>query len=284
MKRKEFIQKSGLLAASAIVLPEFLASCSNTENAMGLQLYTLRDTIVANPKEVLQQVASFGYQELETYSYEDGKIFGLPFSEFIAFVNGLGMKVTSGHYGLAQIEGDVWKRAVEDAVNHHQPYMVLPYLDAADRTSIDDYKRVCEKANRAGEVCNAAGIRFGYHNHAFEFEELEGQIPYDLMLAEIDHKNCGMELDLFWVVNAGYDPIEYFNNYPGRFEQWHVKDMDKADKNRNADIATGVLDFKTIFKNANLSGMKHFYIEQETYPGEPIKSVENSIANLRKIL
>ena len=94
----------------------------------------------------------------------------------------------------------------------------------------------------------------------------------------------GIEFDLFWVVNAGQDPLKYFSQYPGRFEQWHVKDMDKSDKEKNADVGTGAIDFKAIFAQAKLSGMKHFYIEQETYPVSPSESVKNSIKGLLKVV
>ncbi len=284
MNRKEFIQKSGMAATTAFFLPSLISCTDKQGRAIGLQLYTLRDSIFKAPKDVLKQIASFGYQELETYGYRDGTIFGLPFSEFIEFVNGLGMKTVSAHYGLDQISGDTWKKAVEDAQKHKQAYTVLPYLNAEDRTTIDDYKKICEQVNKAGEVCNAAGVRFCYHNHDFEFQELEGQIPYDVMLTEIDPQNCGMELDLYWVVRAGHDPVKYFEKYPGRFEQWHVKDMDKMEPSKNADIGTGSIDFKKLFGHAELSGLKHFYVEQETYPGTPIDSVKNSIDNLKKIL
>jgi sugar phosphate isomerase/epimerase len=284
MNRKEFIQKSGMVAASAFLLPQLVSCTDQKKFAIGLQLYTLRDSIPQNPKEVLKQVASFGYQELETYGYNDGQIFGLPFSEYIEFVNGLGMKTVSGHYGLNQITGDTWKKAVEDAQKHDQAYMVLPYLNAEDRTSIDDYKKICEQVNKAGEVCNEAGVRFGYHNHDFEFQELEGQIPYDVMLSEIDPKNCGMEMDLYWVVRAGHDPVKYFEQHPGRFEQWHVKDMDKTDGARNADVGSGSIDFTELFKHAERSGLQHFFVEQESYPGDPLQSVKNSIDYLKKVL
>ena len=284
MNRKEFIQKSSMVAASTLLLPQLVSCSEESKYAIGLQLYTLRDSIPTAPKEVLNQVAALGYQELETYGYADGKIFGLPFSEFIEYVNGLGMKTASGHYGLDQISGDTWKKAVEDAEKHNQPFMVLPYLNAEDRTSIDDYKRICEQINKAGEVCNAAGLRMNYHNHDFELMPLAGEIPYDVMLSEIDPRNCGMEMDLYWVVRAGHDPITYFKKYPGRFEQWHVKDMDKTDGSRNADIGSGSIDFKELFAHAELSGLKHYYVEQETYPGEPIESVKNSIENLKKIV
>ncbi|HYG03282.1 MAG TPA: sugar phosphate isomerase/epimerase family protein [Chryseosolibacter sp.] len=283
MKRREFIQNSVFTAASLVALPSFLVA-SKAKTKIGLQLYTLRDTINNNPKEILKQVAGFGYKELETYSYADGKIFGMPFQDFVSCVRDFGMEVTSGHYPLGMASGDQWKKAVEDAKKARQPYMVVPWIEENERKSIDDYKRICETLNKAGEVTNQHGIRFGYHNHAFEFEALDGQVPFDLMLKECDPKLVSMELDLYWVYRAGYDPVTYFKNHPGRFEQWHVKDMDPTNKERNADIGTGTIDFRSLFEHAKLSGLKHFYVEQETYPGKPIDSVQASIANLKKLL
>ena len=283
MKRRDFIQKSAFTVAGLMTLPA-LAEAKNRKSSIGLQLYTLRDTIMKDPKGVLQKVASFGYKELETFAYSDGKIYGMPFSDFGKFVKDLGMKVTSGHYGLDMAKSDKWEQAVVDAKSIGQDFIVVPYLQENDRKTIDDYKKVCEALNKAGEVCNKNGIRFGYHNHAFEFETIDGQVPYDLMLKELDPKLVGMELDIYWVYRAGKDAIQMFEQYPKRFEQWHVKDMDKSNKDRNADVGTGSIDYKAIFAKAKQSGMKHFYIEQESYPGEPINSVEASIKNLKTIL
>ena len=283
MKRREFVQTASFAAVGMLSLPSFLAA-GKGKKSIGLQLYTLRDTIGKDPKGVLEKVASFGYKELETFGYADGKIFGLDFTEFCKFTKGLGMDVVSGHYGLDKLKGDTWQKAVEDAKKNGQKYMVCPYINEPDRKSIDDYKSICATLNAAGDVCNKNGIRFGYHNHAFEFQSLDGQIPYDLMLKELDHKNCGMEMDIFWVVNAGQNPIEYFKKHPGRFEQWHVKDMDKSDRNKNADIGSGSIDYKPIFAQAKLSGMKHWYVEQETYPGQPIDSAAASAEFLKKNL
>jgi sugar phosphate isomerase/epimerase len=283
MKRREFVQKSAFTAAALMTLPSLLQA-GKAKSAIGLQLYTLRESIPNDPKGVLKKVAEFGYKELETYAYGDGKIFGMAFADFGKYVKDLGMKVCSGHYGLNQITSDKWEQAVTDAKSIGQQYMIMPYLQDVDRKSIDDYKKHCESLNKAGEVCNKHGIRFGYHNHAFEFETMEGQVPYDLMLKELDPKLVGMELDLYWVVRAGLDPIAMFEKHPGRFEQWHVKDMDKSNKDRNADVGTGSIDFKAIFAKAKLSGMKHFYVEQESYPGAPIDSVGASIKNLKAIL
>jgi sugar phosphate isomerase/epimerase len=279
MKRRDFIQKSAFAAAGLMTLPA-LAKAGKASSAIGLQLYTLRDTITKDPKGVLQKVASFGYKELETFGYNDGKIFGLDFKEFGKFTK----EVVSGHYPIELARSDKWEKAVTDAKSIGQKYIVVPYLQEKDRKTIDDYKKVIESLNKAGEVCNKNGIRFGYHNHAFEFETVDGQVPYDLMLKELDPKLVGLELDIYWVYRAGKDAIKMFEANPGRYEQWHVKDMDKTNKDRNADVGTGSIDWKAIFAKAKQSGMKHFYIEQESYPGEPIASVEASIKNLKTIL
>ena len=201
MKRREFVQTASFAAVGMLSLPSFLAAGKRKKN-IGLQLYTLRDTIGNDPKGVLDKVASFGYKELETYGYTDGKIFGMDFTEFCKYAKGLGMKVVSGHYGLDKIKGDTWQKAVEDAKKNGQAYMVVPYINEPDRKSIDDYKKICADLNAAGEVCNKNGIRFGYHNHAFEFQTLDGQVPYDLMLRELDPKNVGMEMDIFWALGG----------------------------------------------------------------------------------
>ena len=282
MKRREFVQTASFAAVGMLSLPSFLAA-GKKKNTIGLQLYTLRDTIGNDPKGILDKVASYGYKELETYGYGDGKIFGIDFTEFCKHAKGLGMSVVSGHYGLDKIKGDTWQKAVEDAKKNGQKYMVVPYIDESQRKSIDDYKKICADLNSAGEVCNKNGIRFGYHNHAFEFETVDGQVPFDVMLKELDPKKVGMEMDIYWVVNAGQDPIKYFTQYPGRFEQWHVKDMDKNDRNRNADVGTGSIDYKSLFAKAKLAGMKHWYVEQESYPGAPIDSVAASAKYLKSL-
>jgi sugar phosphate isomerase/epimerase len=283
MKRRDFIQRSAM-AASVLALPSFLHAESAKKAKIGLQLYTLRDTITKDPKGVLQKVASFGYKELETFAYRDGQIFGLPFAEFGKFVKGLGMQVTSGHYPLELIKSDKWEQAVTDAKAVGQTHMVMPYLQDKDRKSLDDYKSVCAALNKAAEVCKKYKIDFGYHNHAFEFDKMDGQIPYDLMLKELDPKQVSMELDLFWIIKAGYDPLTYFAKYPGRFNQWHVKDMDKTDSTRNANVGNGSIDFKPIFAKAKLAGLQHYYIEHDNWPGAPIDSVEQDIKYLKTIL
>ncbi|MEO5977439.1 MAG: sugar phosphate isomerase/epimerase [Chryseolinea sp.] len=283
MKRREFVQTASFAAVGLLSLPSFLAA-AKAQKGMGLALYTVRSDISKDPKGVLQKIAGYGYKELETFSYNDGKIFGMDFTEFCKYAKGLGMKVTSGHYGLGLIKGDTWLKAVEDAKKNGQEFMVMPYLQEPDRTSIDNYKKICADLNAAGEVCNKNGIRFQYHNHAFEFDTVDGQIPFEVMLKELDPKKVGMEMDIYWLIKAGKNPVEYFNKYPGLFEQWHIKDMDKTDNTKNADVGSGSIDFKELFTHAKKAGMKHWYLEHDTFAGDPLDSAANGAKYLKTIM
>jgi len=232
----------------------------------------------------LADVAAFGYKELETYGYNAGKIFGMSVKDYADHIKQLGMKTVSGHYGIDLVEQD-WDRACTDAKLMGQEYVVVPYLDKKRVENTDQIKKTCDILNKAGEKANQYGLKMGYHNHAFEFQKVENdKLIFDIMLQELQPSLVSIELDLFWVVNAGFDPLAYFSAYPGRFHQWHVKDMSKTNRNHNADVGTGSIDFKKIFEQAEKSGMKHFYIEQETYPLNPEASVKQSIINLSKIL
>ena len=282
MKRREFLQNSAVAAAGILSIPT-LTSAKNPP-AIGLQLYTLRQTIKTDARNHLEKIAALGYKNLETFDYKDGNIFGMTYLEFGKLASSLGMQVTSGHYDLDIVSSPGWEKAVADAKAIGQSYMVLPWLKPELRTSIDSYKHIAGICNMAGQVTNKYGIRMQYHNHDFEFNTVEDQIPYDVLLKELDPKYVGMELDIFWVYNSGKDPLQYFKKYPKRFEQWHVKDMSKSDKSKNANIGTGTIDWKKVFSCAKESGMKKFYIEQETYPGEPIDSVAEGIKYLKTIL
>lgn len=285
MKRREFIQTGTLAVMGSLALPSLAMAASRKP---GLQLYTIRDLIGKDKdtKGVLKTVAALGYKELETFGYSDGTLFGMKAREFSDYVKSLGMTITSGHYQLGKTEklkamkGTIlneWERAVADAKEMGQDFMAVAYLNADERATLDDYKFVNEKMNAAGEVCRKYGVRLQYHNHDFEFEKINGQIPYDLMLTELDPKLVSMEMDLFWTIYAGYQPVDYFKSYPGRFEQWHVKDMDKTDKKKNANLGTGSIDFKPIFLQAAVAGLKHFYVEHDNWPKTSMESITADI-------
>lgn len=292
MKRREFIQTAAIASAAALI-PSF--GFASPTKKIGLQLYSLRDIIFKDVEGTLKQVAGFGYQELELFGYNDGKVFGRPVHEIVKLVSDLGMKIPSGHYGTGLVVQpnkqpavgtlvNQWEKAVSDAKILGQENMVIAYLQKDERKTIDDYKKVCELINKNAEICNKYGIRIGYHNHDFEFDPIDGQIPYEVMLKELDPKSVSMELDLFWTIYANHDPIKLFEAHPGRFEQWHVKDMRKDDHKLNADVGTGTIDFKAIFAKAKEAGFKHFYIEHDTFPVSSIESVKADAQNIKSII
>jgi sugar phosphate isomerase/epimerase len=278
MNRREFVRTTAL-ASTGLLLYSCGVREQHTTKSIGLQLYTLKDIIKDDVQGILKAVAGIGFKKLEAYSYADGKVFDtVPYAEFITMVSDLGMQVTSGHYGTGQVYPGVgtlstgWEVAVDDAAKAKQEYMVIAWLAPDERKSLDDYKRVCELMNKQNELCRKAGIRLSYHNHDFEFAALEDQIPYDLMLKELD-PSISMELDLYWINFAGFDALEYFKKHPGRFDQWHVKDRDKVETNRQTDVGSGSIDFKPIFAAAEQSGLKHFYLEQEFFVGPQLDSI-----------
>jgi len=283
MDRRKFIKTSAVATAGLLTAPSFLALAKG-KKAIGLQLYTLRDVIMNDVKGTLNSVAAWGYTEVETYGYGDGKLFGLPVAEFSAHLKGLGVKVVSGHYGIDLATGNKWEQACADAKSMGQKYVVVPWMDKQYYSSLNTLKKTCDSLNKAGEVAKKFGLQMGYHNHEFEFEQVEGNVVFDTMLQQLDPKLVTIEMDIYWVVRAGQDPAKYFEKFPGRFQLWHVKDMDKSDAERNADIGTGTIDFKSLLVKAKQSGMKNFFVEQETYPVNPMQSAENSIKYLKTIL
>lgn len=297
MKRRHFIQTTALASAGAVIYacggkPSASSAAESQRGiskTIGLQLYSLRDIIRDDVKGTMQKVSDIGFKELECWSYGDGNIFDMPYVDFNNMIKDMGMKITSGHYslglGLPEKQSTIlngWEAAVEDANKIGQESMVVAYLEKSERESIDDYKKVCQYLNAANETCKSAGVKLQYHNHEFEFETLDGQIPYDVMLSELD-SSIPMELDLYWITYAGKDPFEYFNKYPGRFEQWHIKDMNKSDPKLQTDVGTGSIDFKAIFAKSELAGMKHYYVEQENYDVSPMDSVTNGYKYLETI-
>jgi sugar phosphate isomerase/epimerase len=283
MDRRKFIQTSSLAAAGMMALPSFLEA-GKKKTTIGLQLYTLRDVIMKDVKGTLSSVAAMGYTQAETYGYNNGKLFGMTVKEFGAYMKSIGMKTVSGHYGIEMTTSDSWNKACEDAKALGQGFVVVPWLDKKYYSSLDELKKTCETLNKAGEVAKKHGLQFGYHNHAFELEKVEGQVMMDYMLGQLDSKLVAWEMDIYWVVRGGSDPVTYFEKYPGRFQLWHVKDMDKMSPENNADVGTGSIDFKNLFAKAKQSGLKNFFVEQETYPSSPMESTKNCANYLKTIL
>jgi sugar phosphate isomerase/epimerase len=147
--------------------------------------------------------------------------------------------------------------------------------------SLEEIQKSVETFVKAGEACKKAGIQFAYHNHATEWDQVEGKTPYELILNQTDKDLVKMEIDLAWAAKAKQDPVELFKGNPGRFPLWHVKDFDLVN-NKIAGIGQGSIDFKPTFAQAKLAGMKYFFYEQDT--AKSMDDVQLSFNNLKKII
>ncbi|KYP16077.1 sugar phosphate isomerase/epimerase [Flavihumibacter sp. CACIAM 22H1] len=286
--RRSFLKQAALLTPAALALPDLLFA-EKKLRSVGIQLYTLRDLVAKDPRSTIEQVAAAGYKEVELYGFGGGKFFGIPVAELASFMSNLGLSVPSGHYMPSKFlftEEDAGKAELEEhiqaALTMKSSYLTIPYLPGDKRANLDDYKKIAAKLNIAGEACKKAGIQLAYHNHDFEFTNHGGQTGYDLMTSATDADLVKWELDLYWVVYAGLDPVQLFTKLKGRVPMWHVKDMDKANRSQNTEIGNGTIDWKRIFKAAKTSGLKHFFVEQENnYAPDYIKSIQRSIGFIK---
>nr|WP_276901958.1 sugar phosphate isomerase/epimerase [Pedobacter kyonggii] len=287
LSRRRFILNSSMAAAAALLVPSF-ACVASDKKSVGLQLYSLRDELPKDVKGTIAKVAKAGFKEVETYGFSiKDQFWGLTPAEFKKLLDDNGLTAPSGHYGLGSYLTDgnteELKAAIEAAKVLGSEYVTIPWLDESIRKSAEDYKKIAVKINEAGKLAKEAGIRLAYHNHNFEFDKQGDTTGYEILLKGTDKNLVDFELDLYWVVRSGNDPIKLFKENPGRFTMWHVKDMDKANPALNAEVGTGSINFKPIFADAKLSGMKHFFVEHETnYKPNPMDSVTASCAYIKK--
>ncbi len=280
-KRREFI-KTAALASGAVLtgLGNPLQAFTNKGGAasvgkFGLQLYSLRDDLPKDPKGVLKQVASFGYKQVESFEGPKGIFWGMSNTEFKKYLDGLGMQVVSSHCNYKE---DFERKAAEAAAIGMK-YLMCPYLGR--QKSLDAYKEAADTFNKCGEICKKNGIRFAYHNHDYSFKEQDGQFPQDVMMKNSDPSLVDFEMDIYWVVNAGQDPLAWFKKYPDRFRLGHVKDGKGGE---TVTLGTGTINFASILKEGQKSGMKYFIVEQEQYTGTtPLVAAKADAAYMKKL-
>ncbi len=272
--RRAFIKRSGLLGLGTLGL---FQACSTLRTArIGVQLYSVREDMLADAAGTLEKLARIGYNELESARSVKGFYYGLGPAEIRSICGDLGVTLRSGHVAL----DSTWQQAMDEAAQTGQEYLICSSLPFEGQT-VDNYKRVAEAFNKAGEQCRALNIRFGYHNHDFEFEQVDGKVLYDILMDETDPELVKMELDLGWVVATGNDPKTYFERYPDRFELWHLKDMDLA-KKESTEFGKGGLDIPGMLASKKQSGLEYFFVEQEEYTHSALQSLQDDYDYLMK--
>jgi sugar phosphate isomerase/epimerase len=243
---------------------------------IGIQLYSVRRELARDFEGTLARIASIGYREVEFAGYLDRRP-----EDIKALLGRLGLAAPSAHIPIEVARQD-WPAALAAAnVVGHQ-YVVIPWLPAEERRTIDDYRRLAAELNRLGQEAKRAGPRLAYHNHDFEFTPLDGQIPYDVLVAQTDPASVALELDLMWITKGGQDPLRYFAKYPGRFEMVHVKDSTGGPEFRQVDVGRGTIDFRRILTQRRQAGIRHLFVEHDD-PVDPLAFARASYKYLERL-
>lgn len=297
MERREFLQKGALAVASTAAFSGDLFATKKEKHVVGVQLYSIRDDMKKDPVANLKKLAEMGYTDVEHANYVDGKFYGFLPKEFRKILDDLGLKMPSGHTVMGKLhwdEGkgeftDLWKQTVEDAAICGQKYVISPWLDVALRKDFDSLKRYMEVFNKSGELCQKSGMKFGYHNHDFEFSlKLSSVKVYDIMLQNTDPNLVAQQLDIGNMYGGGGRAADLLKQYPGRFELMHVKDEIKSETEHggweSAVLGTGIIGVKEIIDMGKKSGgTTQFIIEQESYQGKaPLDCMKENLAIMKK--
>ncbi len=280
--RRSFLKASGALAAAACAGGERLLA-EHLHMPIGLQLYSVRNLLPKDFEGTLHQLAAAGYQEVEAAGYFDKTA-----ADFGNALNKAGLKCVSTHHQLTQL-----KTQFDQLIQYGQAlglqYIICSWAGVhrdPTRTgalNLDDWRYVADQFNAIGAKVKAAGMTFGYHNHTVEFGTENAVVFFDELLKRTDPSVVKFEMDCGWVVGGGHDPVEYLSKYPERFPLLHVKDMVKEPdgKLRNVVMGKGFIDYKPIFRAA--TGLKHYFIEQEEFEGDPMTELREDADFMKKL-
>ena len=288
MNRRQFLTTTaratgGLCAGLSLVAcssdsPDRAAAAGNSTAAsgallpaVGLQLYTIRSVMGDDFRGAMKEVAKIGYDEVEFAGYYDRTP-----GEITALLKELDLTAPATHIPLQRIR-EAPTEVIETANTIGHRYVVCPYLAESERSSLDDYRQLAEEFSAFGKRCSEAGLQFAYHNHDFEFVEMNGTRPFDLLLAETNPEHVKMELDLYWIVEAGFDPLTYIEKNPARYPLCHVKD--RGPDGSMTPVGEGTLDFAALFRAADF---QHYFVEHDN-PKTPMQSIRTSHHTLRSL-
>jgi sugar phosphate isomerase/epimerase len=264
--RRAFIRNSTLIGLGLFVpfRKELFALVNNTSNPFGIQLWTVKEALKENPLAVLKHLSKCGYKQIESFEGEKGIFWGMKNTEFKKHMDGLGMKLVSAHCDNTK---DFELKAAQ-AAEIGMKYLICPYK--GPQKSLDNYKKFADEFNACGKIAKKHGIRFAYHNHDYSFVPMDGQIPQDVMMNNTDKETVDFEMDMYWTVAAGVDPITYMDKHPNRFKLVHVKDLVKTNTpegHESCIIGKGTIDYKSLLPKVAKRGVKHMIVEQEAYTG-----------------
>ncbi|WP_438445835.1 sugar phosphate isomerase/epimerase family protein [Gorillibacterium sp. sgz5001074] len=245
-----------------------------TKAHVGIQLYTLRELTKTDFLGTIRKVADMGYEAVEFAGY-----FGVPARELRAFVADCGLKAPSSHVGLDFSDLTKMETALAQQIEYAQElgleYLVTPSSPFSEVPTQEELDHVIAFLERAARMVREAGLKYGYHNHAFEFKQVNGKAIMDHMLERIPAELMFAEFDLGWVHKGGCKPAEYISRYAGRVPLAHIKDF--GESTSDTEIGRGVVDFESVFGIAEQAGIRYYIVEQEQFQGSPLDSARISL-------
>jgi sugar phosphate isomerase/epimerase len=283
LSRRTFLKASGAFAAAAYTGAGRLEAAP-LHMPIGLQLYSVRNLLPKDFEGTLHQLNAAGYRVVEAAGYYDKSA-----ADFRHAMNQAGLRCISGHYTLMLLREQLGP-LMDYAHALGLKYMVCSSSGGVHRDpaakgelTLDDWHYVASEFNRIGEKMKAAGITFGVHNHIPEFAVFNGVVVYDELLRLTDPKYVVFEMDCGWVAAAGHNPVDYLSKTPQRFPLMHVKDMAREANGQfhSVVMGTGVVDYGPILRAA--TGLKHYFIEQEEFAGDPMTELREDAAYMRKL-
>ncbi|MEP6682541.1 MAG: sugar phosphate isomerase/epimerase [Parafilimonas sp.] len=263
VSRRKFIQATGLLTAAGLLSRNELFAGNAKLKNYGLQLWSVKNALAKDPKGVLKQIASFGYTQIESFEGSTGMFWGMTPTDFKKYVNDLGMDALSSHFN--DVYNASFEKKAADAATAGLKFLILP--GEAGSKTVDDYKKLADRFNACGEICKKNGLKVGYHNHDAIFKPIDGQVPLDILINNTDKGNVIFEMDIYWVVTAGADPVAYSKKYKNRFRLGHVKDRIKnsTEEDASCTLGEGSINYPAMVKDLKANGMEYFIVEQERY-------------------
>ncbi|HTV07001.1 MAG TPA: sugar phosphate isomerase/epimerase [Acidobacteriaceae bacterium] len=281
VSRRSFLTTAAL-AAAASTLPARGLFAAESAPLIGLQLYSARNALARDFPGTLKRIAAIGYREVEAAGFYNHSA-----SDVKQMMADAGLHCVSAHYSLA----DLLKST--DAIIAYAKTLGLEYVICSapwaanpahlenypggswqgilHAMTLDDWKWNAEQFNQMGRKMQEAGLKFGYHNHTMEFRPESGSTGYRILLLDTDPRCVTLELDCGWAIAAGQDPAKMLRLHPGRFSMLHLKDLtaapaatDPSDR-VSTEIGYGVVDYRPIFEAAKVSGIRHYFVEQEDF-------------------
>lgn len=239
----------------------------------GLQLYTLRDAMAESVETTLERVAAIGYREVEFAGY-----FGRSPEEVRRVLDATGLSAPSAHLGVEAFED--WPATLDAARVMGHDWLVVASLPPEMRGSLDGWRRAAERLEAAGEEARARGIGLAFHNHAGAARPVDGVVPLDLLLRRTSPEHVSVQVDVYWLLEGGTDPVAFLERWPGRVPSLHVKDR-TADGGM-ADAGAGGVDWTAVLAAGAEAGVAHHFVEHDR-PADPFASAEASYRYLDQL-